>query len=118
MNNLFDKNANKARLAVYVRCTPEEFSTLEELSKESGESAATLLKKKFFESKTLHTLFPVDERKQWFGELRRIGNNINQIAKKLNSGFLEGWYPEIEEMKNAILRMQSMVVSVYGNSHV
>jgi hypothetical protein len=48
-------------------------------------------------------------------ELRRIGNNVNQIAKVLNSGFREGWNSALAQVRDDLDTLRRYVVGFYGN---
>ena len=98
-----------------VRFTDVEYGRIVNEAKLSGESIPTLLRKSHFSKKKLKLLFTEFERHTVCTELRRIGNNVNQIAKKVNSGVLEGWHSELEEVKQMLSRMYLLAVGAYGS---
>lgn len=98
-----------------VRFTDEEFDRITEEAKLSGESIPALLKKSHFRGKKLRLLFDETERHWICGELRRIGNNVNQIARRVNSGALEGWHTEFADVARKLSQLLRMVVEIYGS---
>ncbi len=104
------------RLAVYVRLTQEEHDELRTHETQSGESAAVLLKKRYFENKVLNILMPQEDRAAIRKELTYWGNNLNQIAKRLNSGFNGNVVPEVLKAINMLSSIERKVVSIYANS--
>ena len=111
-----NKNSPKTRSAFYVRCNPEEFQKLIQDEQATGESAATLLRRKYFTGKQLVLMMPSEERKAWFSELKRIGNNLNQLARRVNSGFLDGWYEEFTQIAKTLSEIERRVVIQNGSS--
>ena len=101
--------------SAHVRFTEDEYRKIQKAQNLTGLSIPVLLKKAFFLGKNPHVLLPEEERKAWFGELRKWGNNLNQIARKLNSGVFEGWYPEFQEVSRRLVALEAMVTSFYGN---
>ena len=98
-----------------VRFTDKEFDRITEEATLSGETIPTLLKKSHFRGKKPRLLFDETDRHWICGELRRIGNNVNQIARRVNSGALEGWHTEFSEMSQRLSEIFRMVVDVYGS---
>lgn len=97
-----------------VRFTDEEFERIKEESRVSGISIPILLRASHFGRKKLKLLFDDVDRKFVCTELRRIGNNVNQIAHRVNSGLLENWHDEFEKVARALSEIQQMVVEAYG----
>lgn len=98
-----------------VRFTDDEFDQITEEANLSGETIPALLKKSHFRGKRLRLLFDEADRHWICGELRRIGNNVNQIARRVNSGALEGWHGEFVEVSQRLSEIFRMVVEVYGS---
>ena len=108
----------KKRMAKPASCvvfTPEEYAAIREDSRASGESIPTLLKTAFFKGKRVTVLMPEDDRKRWFAEIRSWGNNLNQIAKRVNSGIMAGWYEELRLTHLAIRRIEQKLLGVHGH---
>ena len=70
---------------VTVRLTMDEYFALESLANTAGLSQQEYIRKSIFEQE----IVAVDGIKELVPELKRVGNNLNQIAKALNSG---GYY--------------------------
>lgn len=87
-----------SKLRTTVRLTEEEFERILRESQATGLSLPKLLKQRYFKSSPLKVLMSKEERHALAAELRRIGNNVNQIARRMNSGALEGWHPEFAEV--------------------
>ena len=112
------KYEEKNRTAIYVRCTQEEYDQITADEKTTGLSAPALLKRRYFQGKSASVLLPPEERKEWFTELKRWGNNLNQVARKVNSGIMGGWQAEILEIYRMLASIENKVVSVYGSSRI
>jgi hypothetical protein len=97
-----------------VRFTDEEFSRITEEAKLSGLSIPNLLKKSHFKRKKLQLLLSDVDRHFFCTEIRRIGNNVNQIARRVNSGALEGWFSELLDVARKISELHQMAAGAYG----
>jgi hypothetical protein len=97
-----------------VRFTDAEFERLTEEAKLSGLSIPALLKKSHFGKRKLQLLLGEVERHFFCTEVRRISNNANQIAKRVNSGVFEGWYKEFQEIAKKISELHQMAAGAYG----
>ena len=97
-----------------VRFTDAEFDRIKEEAKISGLSLPMLLKKSHFKKKALQLLLGETERHAFCAELRRIGNNVNQLAKRVNSGVFEGWHKEFEGVFKKISELHQMAAGAYG----
>lgn len=87
---------------VTVRLTTEERAILDDLSSRSGLAAGAFMRAATFgdPGPRAQRRPPVDHQmlRRLLGECGRIGNNINQIAHKLNSG----GEPSIPELRAAL----------------
>lgn len=97
-----------------VRFTDDEFSRITADAKLSGLTLPQLLKRSHFLRKELRLLFGKTERHSVCKELRAIGNNLNQLARRVNSGIFEGWHKDFEEMFKKISELHQMAAGVYG----
>ncbi len=97
-----------------VRFTPDQHTRIRQDSLITGESIPTLLKNSYFNRKPIRVLMNVEDRKTVFAELRRISNNANQVARRVNSGLMEGWYPEFSEVAQHLARLEAFLVGIYG----
>lgn len=68
-----------------VRLTEAESAQLEKLSAYAGLQASEVIREAVFKNRILQAKVPVLDQ-QTYMELKRIGNNINQIARHLNGG--------------------------------
>jgi MoaA/NifB/PqqE/SkfB family radical SAM enzyme len=109
-----EKRASRDHKRTTVRFTDEEFARILDEAKLAGISLPALLKLSHFKEKKLALLFPEDERHRVCTELRRIGNNVNQIARRVNSGALEGWHSEFREVATTLSKLCQMVAGIYG----
>jgi len=83
----------------HVRFNEDEFARIEEDSINTGKSIPTLLKEKYFSGPRPLPMISKEDLKKHFGELGRIGNNMNQLARRLNSGIREGFVEELREIQ-------------------
>jgi hypothetical protein len=108
------KYASRDHKRTTVRFTDAEFERIKEEAKLSGLSLPLLLKKSHFAKKKLQLLFSETERHLVCKELRAVGNNVNQIARRVNSGALEGWHKEFQEVVKMISELHQMAAGAYG----
>lgn len=102
-------------LRTHVRFTIEEWERIQNDHIVTGKSIPVLLKLTYFKGPPLSPLMnPMDQRAVLV-ELRRIGNNINQIAKHLNSGFREGWNEGFIEVRESVAALRQFVTGICGN---
>lgn len=93
-----------------VRFTEAEFALVEQAQRETGLSIPDLLKKAFFKHQTLlRPLLSKEQVEQIMVELRRHGNNLNQIAKQINSGLREGWNPSFNAMTKGYVDLRHLI---------
>ena len=97
-----------------VRFTDAEFDRIKGEAEIAGMSLPMLLKKSHFRKKALQLLLGESERHAFCAELRRIGNNVNQLAKRVNSGVFEGWHKEFEDVFKKISELHQMAAGAYG----
>jgi len=82
--------------------TPKEEEYLAQLMAYSNQSAAEVIRELVFKGRILQPRIPVLDQ-QTYGELKRIGNNLNQIAKKLHMERYPGNVEyTIEELKSKL----------------
>ena len=73
--------------------TEREEEILIQLMRYSSQSGAEVIRDIVFKERLLQPKIPVLDQKT-YGELKRIGTNLNQVAKKLNANATA---PEIEK---------------------
>jgi Bacterial mobilisation protein (MobC) len=97
-----------------VRFSESEYERIREESRIIGESIPSLLKQAYFKRKPVTVLLDATDRKAVFADLRRIGNNANQLAKRVNSGFVKDWHPEFQIVANSLVMLERYLVGKYG----
>lgn len=100
----------KRKPATCVRFTENEFKRVERMVQATGLSIPDLLKGALFERVDLvqPLLFP-EVAQQLVLELKRQGNNINQIAKEVNSGLRHGWTPAFNNLVRAYMDLRHVI---------
>ena len=97
----------------HVRFSDDEFCQIEEDAINTGKSIPALLKEKYFSGPRPLPLFVKADLESLFGELGRIGNNLNQVARRLNSGIRAGFVEELEGIQKSFDRLQGFLSSKY-----
>lgn len=101
----------------HVRFTEKEFAIVQRMQKETGLSIPDLLKKALFRRvDLLRPLLSKEDVDRVMVELRRQGNNINQIAKHINSGLQQGWNQSFNSLVNAYVSIRHMISVNNGDS--
>lgn len=81
---LLPKEDRRSRY-IGFRANSEEYNKLEQLAESTGKPVGELIREKLFKGR-----FPAPKLAKLdaivYGELKRIGNNVNQIARKVNAG--------------------------------
>ena len=101
-----------------VKFTAAEYEKISEDARVVGKSIPTLLKVAYFTGRRVRVLMNKDDQKQWHRELQHWGNNLNQLARRVNAGLMEGWYEEFQKVNEALQRIKSLVVGAYGSRDV
>jgi len=112
------KSETKAPPASCVKFSADEFSKIKADSQLTGKSIPSLLKAAYFSGRRATLLMSKSDQEQWFKELRHWGNNLNQIAKRVNSGLMDGWYEDFELVRKGLKAIENMVLGVYGSRHI
>lgn len=98
------KNRNQLKRSVYFY--PHQLQQIEEKAGECG-----LRRNAFLVSSALRVkLVPKPECARFFGELGRIGNNINQIAYRLNSGGIPGDMKSLSELRQLLIELRGALL--------
>lgn len=85
----------------YVRFRNDEYARIAQDSVNSGKSIPQLLKEKYFRKSSPMPLLNKPDVALLRTELSRIGNDINQIARRINSGVRAGFYDEVSSLQAA-----------------
>src|SRR5689334_2033248 len=93
------ENRQRARMSRYVRFNPEEHRWLEEDEKRTGKTGSALLKEAYFGRKPTAVLMKDEDKNYLCIQINRIGNNVNQVAKRINSGFAQGFEQDLETIR-------------------
>ena len=83
-----------ARTAFYIRLNENEYKRVMSMCEATHCTPQQLFKKALLGRVNLEKpvyLMPPDEVREFRTELSRMGNNLNQVAKRVNSGLQEGW---------------------------
>ena len=91
-----DANRTKALL---MRLTPAESALLKEQSARTGRTQSDILRSAWKKLKIIE--LPPDDFVEMVIQLRRIGNNLNQVARAINMG--EVHIPEIQTVLSEIV---------------
>lgn len=86
-----------------------EYTKLAKEAKETGKNVQTLIRDYLKEKKNVKPVMRPDEAKNIVTELKRIGNNVNQIARHLNSGFRRDWHDSFEQCAQDLNELRTMV---------
>jgi len=104
------KEEKKRLPSSHVRFTEREYAQIEKAQRETGLSIPDLLKHAYF--KHAHLMRPLFTKEQVEGimvELRRQGNNLNQITKQINSGLRTGWNQSFNALTKSYVDFRHMI---------
>lgn len=102
--------------ATCVRFSDVELKIMEEAASTTGRSIPWLLKNSFFSKGAIRPMFDKESAYKIRMELNRIGGNINQIAREINSGIKKGWHLEFEECNRLLLEIVKMTAVKFANN--
>lgn len=100
--------------STHVRFSEDEYRRLLNDQFVTGDSIPALLKSAYFKTRQLVPLMNANDARAMMVELNRIGNNINQIARHLNSGYREGWNDPFLKLCEEISEIRRMVAGTNG----
>jgi len=80
-----------------VRFSREQFAKIENDANAFGKSVPDLLRSAYFAKKLEAPRFASIDADRIVAAINRVGNNLNQIAKHLNTGFREGYQTLLDE---------------------
>ena len=115
MNEVILKEKKKYQYpSCFVRLSPEQHAQLKDDEIRSGKSAAELMRIAYFEGGPMVLLMADEDRHEVLTQISRIGNNVNQIAKRVNTGILFGFDQEISQIRILLSHLMTFVTSKYG----
>lgn len=88
MNSEDQKKSPKSRPGVFVRLTDDQQTKIDKDSMLLGWSAPSILRESYFRRLPLKLTFDKEGASKFLAEFKRIGNNINQLARAANTGEL------------------------------
>jgi len=104
-----DKKAKRAP-ASCVRFTDTEYRRIQKMKATLGISIPDILKQNTFNRLDLESaLYTREDADLVIVELKRIGNNLNQIATKINSGLMTGWSQSFNAVWVDILNLRKQM---------
>lgn len=106
---------NKNIRQIHFRISQQEYERAQTLSKNLGHPLNDLFKNALFKGPLLAPLLSNDDAKNIMTQLQRMGTNVNQIAKHLNSGLREGFHQELGEIARELTVIRQYVSGVYGH---
>ena len=105
----------KRSLASCVKFSADEYEKINADANLAGITIPMLLKTAYFSGRRVRILMDKENQKDWYRELRHWGNNLNQLARKVNAGLMTGWYEEFQLVRTMLDRIEKLVVGTYGN---
>ena len=112
LQNKTDKRP--ARFVLYMRLKENEFLELESDAQTAGISMIDLMKNTYFKERLAPVLMPAVDRAVILRNLSGVANNINQIAKNLNSGISQNVDLEIKAAKEVLLQIMKLHVPTWN----
>ena len=105
------KTENKRSLKFTFRLNEKEVIKLDLLAEQCGETAAYVVREKLFKGEFPVPKTPLIDSNTYL-ELKKIGVNLNQIAKQVNSGILP---TNIYSKLNDLLNQQRTIINLLLN---
>lgn len=104
------------RTAFCVRVSAAEHERIKKMMNATGMSGPELFRRAVLSRLDLEQpLFSPELAKEFATELKRQGTNINQIAKKVNSGLFAGWSQALSSLNVNYLKLSQMLTVNYAN---
>ena len=80
-----------------------------------NESFPLILKSAFFKKPKLNVLMSESDYRRLLSQLKWIGNNVNQIAKRVNTGLGNGWHSSLADVAQQLLSLKQFLRGTYGH---
>jgi hypothetical protein len=119
MEQLELKIEENTRPVCYVRMSQEDFARVQKMCEATGESMPELFRKALLKRKDLEqpALSREDAHEIKVG-VNRLGNNVNQIAKQINSGERAGWNESWNSFYVAVQDLRHLFLGNYAGRKV
>lgn len=102
--------------AMCVRIDATEHQRIKKMIAATGMSGPELFRRALFARMDLERpLLTPEQAKSFETELKRQGNNINQIAKKINTGLMTGWSQALSAINVNYMKLSQMLTVNYAN---
>lgn len=107
------------RPVCYVRMTQADFARVQKMCETTGESMPELFRKALLNREDLlqPALSKEDAHEIKVG-LNRLGNNVNQVAKRYNSGERVGWNESWNKFYVALMDLRHLFLGNYAHRKV
>lgn len=93
-----------------VQFTEQEYKRIQKMKDSLGLSIPDILRQNTFSRSDLESpLYTREDADRIIVELKRIGNNLNQIAHKINSGLMTGWSQSFNALWMEILNLRKQM---------
>ena len=99
----------------HVRFTDEEYARVHEDAEAYGKTDPEIIKSVYVSKNLARPVLNRDDAQRVLAALARIGNNVNQIARQLNSGFRQGFNPAIQEVRDAVVALRHFIMGYDGD---
>ncbi len=100
------------RTAFYLRLSQKEYTRVLNMVAATRISAQELFRRALLDRMDLENpiyLMAPEQANEFGNELKRQGNNINQIAYKLNSGLMTGWSQALAGINAGYVKLNHML---------
>ena len=107
MENDKSRPAKKDTPSSHVRFTEIEYKRIQKMKQTLGLSIPDILKTNTFNRFDLESArYTREDADRIIVELKRIGNNVNQVVHKINSGLMTGWSQSFSAFLAEIVRLR------------
>ncbi len=106
------------RTAFYIRVDENEYKRVMSMCEATHCTPQQLFKKALLGRVNLEKpvyLMPPDEVREFKVALSRMGNNLNQIGKKVNAGLREGWEPVLHAVSRGLFDLNYKLGAKYAS---
>ncbi|MAV92001.1 MAG: hypothetical protein CL676_11330 [Bdellovibrionaceae bacterium] len=97
-----------------VRMSSQEYSRIRKESNKTGKSIPELLREAYFSTPPRKVLVNKDDLTVLRKDINKIGNNLNQVARKLNAGFMHGWSNTLDLVLEQFQTLTNQIHYGYG----